>query len=64
MHGGAYMRGGGGGGGLIHGVRQVARKRRAPICRDGGGGLIGRKIQYAAQSHFNTYNFQIQWIIL
>ena len=31
---------------------------------DRGGGLIGREIQYAIQSHFNTYNFQIQWIIL
>ena len=41
----------------------MSRKRRAPVCR-GGGGLIGREIQYAVQSHFNTYNFQIQWIIL
>ena len=31
---------------------------------DGRRGLIGREIQYAVQSHFNTYNFQIQWIIL
>ena len=58
MHGGAYMSG------LIHGVRQVSRKRRAPICRGRGGGPKDREIQYAVQSHFNTYNFQIQWIIL
>ena len=52
-------------GGFIHGVRQVSRKRRAPICMGRGGGeVIGREIQYAIQSHFNAYNFQIQWIIL
>ena len=29
-----------------------------------GGGVIGREIQYAIQSHFNAYSFKIQWIIL
>ena len=29
-----------------------------------GGGIIGREIQYAVQSNFSKYNFQIQWIIL
>ena len=52
--------------GLIHGVRQVSRNKRACLQGrgGGGGGNIGREIQYAVQSHFNKYNFQIQWIIL
>ena len=59
VRGGVYMRG------VIHGVRQMSRKRRTYLQgRGGGGGLIGREIQYAVQSHFNKYNFQIQWIIL
>ena len=42
----------------------VQEKEGLSAEEGGGGGLIGREIQYAVQSHLNKYNFQIQWIIL
>ena len=63
MRGGAYMRGRG------YTWSKTSVKEKESTCLQGmggggGKGLIGREIQYAVQSHFNTYNFQIQWIIL
>ena len=61
MRGGAYMRG-------AYTWSKTSGKEKEDTylqgTGEGGGGLIGREIQYAVQSHFNTYNFQIQWIIL
>ena len=60
MHGGAYMRGG-----AYTWSKTSAKEKEGTYLQGmGGGGLIGREIHYAVQSHFNTYNFQIQWIIL
>ena len=57
MRRGAYMRG------AYTWSKTSVKEKEGTYLRETGG-LIGREIQYAVQSHFNTYNFQIQWIIL
>ena len=59
-HGGAYMRG------AYTWSKTSVKEKEGTYLQEtgGGGGLIGREIQYAVQSHFKTYNFQMQWIIL
>ena len=54
MHGGAYMRG------AYTWSKTSVKEKEGTYLQ----GRAGREIQYAVQSHFNTYNFQIQWIIL
>ena len=55
MRGVAYMRG------AYTWSKTSVKERKGTYLQ--GTGLIVREIQYAVQSHFNTYNFQIQWII-
>ena len=59
MRGGAYMRRA-----YTWSKTSVKEKEGTYLQETGRRGLIGREIQYAVQSYFNTYNFQIQWIIL
>ena len=59
MRGGAYMREA-----YTWSKTSVKEKEGTYLQGTGGWGFIGREIQYAVQSHFNTYNFQIEWIIL
>ena len=51
MRGGAYM---------AYTWSKASVKEKEGLSA-GGGGLVGREIQYAVKFHFN---FQIQWIIV
>ena len=51
MHGGAYLRG-------SYTWSETSGKEKEGLSAKEGGGLIGREIQYAVQSHFQIQSIK------